>query len=156
MLLSNKKIFVITAWLMVIIAAAFMQFGGVKIYDIRPDFMLVVLIVLAGFTDNPFFYFLLVLGGAMLIRVTPLFFDSTATAVGFFSLVSFVVLRRIVWPGLLGVSTLIAGSTIAVYLVIHPYFLLTHPIVVLAELVFNCFLGVLCYEIVRYSCGERV
>ncbi len=133
---------------LILMAGALQMHGALAVYGIRPDLMLVVLIVSALFTDNFLLYLLLTLIASIGIRFAP-GFGPEAFALVVVSLGVFAVKSKIVWPGLLGSAILIGAGTIAVYTLGSMQFLFRHPGIVAAEALYNIVLAAILYEVLQ-------
>ncbi len=154
-MLEARKIFAIAALLAVLISGALMQASVLRVYGIAPSLVLVCLVVCSFFTESIGFYALLVILAGWSVRVTPVLFDGVALATTALAFGVFWLQRRIVVKGLIGVSLLIGFTTIVMYAMIQPSFLVRHPGLMMGELLYNLLIGFVLFEIADRAFGRK-
>jgi hypothetical protein len=126
---------------MILIAGAYVQYARIaQVGGVNPDIVMVLAIVYMFFLSDTVVASVLVLAAALLVKWEP---GMSYGLIGFMGVLFLVwVLRKhIRWQPLVGVSVLTAGATALLALVVDPYFLVSHPGIVMGEVVYNVALG---------------
>lgn len=125
----------------VIIILGFLQSTEVlSLFHVKPNAVLVLLITASFFITRFFPYLLAVFFGILALRTTTLF-DVALGIIAFSAIVSYFVGGRL--PGRPAANNilLILVGTLLFYAVVDSSFILAHPMVLLAELLYNGFMG---------------
>ena len=146
----------VVAFAAILLGAALMHSGALRISGVAPNLVLVALVVFSFFSENILFFVVLTLFAGILVRATPAVFDPLATITTMLALLVFLLERRIVWPGLLGTAAMVGLTTLLTYLIIAPGFLLQHPGLIAAELLYNVGIGLVLFEAVNLLVGRSV
>ena len=145
MLLNKHFWFVVFSVIAILLAATLQSSHMFGIVGIRPDLVLVVLVVLSFFTESLVVFSLLVLLGSIGIHFEP-GISAEPVALAVLSLTGFFIKNRAVWPGLAATGILLFLGTFALYALIEPSFIYNHFTVVLFEAVYNIVLGLVLFE----------
>jgi len=144
----NKRVWFIALSILVVLLAATLQNEHVfGISGIRPNLVLVVLIVLCFFTNDLGLFCLLILLACIGIRFAP-GISREALALTLVSLAAFFVKERAVWPGVFATAILLLLGTFCMYAFIQPQFIYQDFGSVVFESVYNIVLGFVLFEIV--------
>lgn len=145
----------LTGLLLTLVAGAVQVNSPIDFWGIKPNLILIVLIVFGFFTENFIFFLILTLLGSIGIKFMPgLGLDAVAIAV--VALCAFIVKSRAVSGGLLGVTILLALGTFGTYLIVSPGFFYNHFLVVLIEAVYNVVLGAILFELLQWVTNRRL
>lgn len=147
---GSKQALAITAIAITIVAAALMQSGALRIMGTAPHVVLAALVAISFFTENSIFYGLVVLIGALFVRSSPAFFDPVAVSLVISATLIFLLERRLVWPGIVGVVLMSAIGTLTTYLYIEPAFLWEYPGVVCIEMLYTVLIAIGIFETLRF------
>ena len=146
----------VIAFAAILLGAALMHSGALRISGVAPNLVLVALVVFSFFSENILFFVVLTLFAGVLVRATPTVFDPLATVTTVLALLVFLLERRVVWPGLLGTAIMVGLTTLLTYLAIDPGFLWQHFGLVTAELLYNIAIGLVLFELVNWLVGRSV
>lgn len=149
MLGSKWRIYVAVIAVILVAASGSLQTNGLlAINGIRPNLVLVTLLVSAFLVDSLALYALLTLLASITVSVAP-GFSLESLAIALIGFLVFFLRKRMVWSGLWGSAIVILFGTIATYAIVSPWFLYQNPAVVLFETVYNMVLGFILYELLQ-------
>ncbi len=136
-----------------VLLAGFLQHWPVfSIYGIRPNFTLVILIVLSFLFDQFIPYIWLVLLGLFTLKFQA-GFDGGLLGVGLISISAYWLSREMPWKRIYNNSVLIVAGTIVSYVLAKPSFLSGFWLVVVGEIIYNLIIGSLLFLV--FSSDER-
>ena len=148
--MTKKRFWLIFATIILTLLAGAAQSGHLfAVAGIRPNLVLIFLVVAAFFVENLFLYCLFILAATTAIRFGP-GISTEALALALVALLAFAVKQRAIWPGLWGSCILIFFGTFGLYLIVAPQFIYQHLSIVLMEIGYNLVLGTILFEAINF------
>ena len=117
-----------------------------NVYGIKPNITLAVLIAASFFLAD----FLVYLAAVLFVIVILIFqgsFQAEQLILGLLAIAAFFAEKQLHWRPILGNLVLIGAGTVIFYLLSSPAFLIGNPALVLGELAYNLFLGIIFFKI---------
>ena len=134
----------ITPILLVTMAAFLQQTNFLLIYNVKPNLVLVIIIVMAFFIEFLWYYLLLMLIGLSLIRTSP-GFEKEIIVLGFLLLVIFPTKKILPWKPQISIALLTIIATILFYLFSSENIIIKSPALAVTEIFYNVIFGLIIY-----------
>jgi hypothetical protein len=152
--MNSTKKFLLLSFGTLFLSTALTQMGSISVGAVQPNLVLVSLVVSSIFTSNALLVSLLLGIAIIFSKQVPVFFDSLSVGMALAIFTTFFIKQRAVWPDRVGVFVLIIYSTLIVYLIASPTFIVEHFFLFFFESVINAVLGIVYFEIFAFFVGR--
>ena len=143
--MTQKRLFII---FFLIGLAITQHLGWLAFTGIRPNLVLVFLVILTPFLEDFIFYLVLIILSYLLLKLEPILDWPVLFLMGLLT-ISYPLARTLPWQRIFNQSFLIILVTVIFYFAISFKFVINNPILLIGEVLYNLVLGLILMSLVN-------